>query len=76
MNASTSFRDVVRVGAAAVSLAQAPAPLARASCGVALALRVQSLPDGRHCLVNTATGELLSPCASPAVGERTRAFFS
>jgi len=46
------------------------------SSGTGLQLAVRPSTDGLTYLINALNGELVSPCASPAIAERTKAFFA
>lgn len=44
--------------------------------GVSRAMHLRPSLNGNTDLVDAATGELVSPCSSPEVAERTKAFFA
>lgn len=44
--------------------------------GVSKAMHVRPSTNGNTDLVDAETGLIVSPCASPAIAERTKAFFA
>lgn len=63
-------------GLATAAMAREEAHLPNRGNGASLAMHLRPSMNGNTDLVNAETGEVVSPCASAAIAETTRAFFA
>lgn len=64
------------ISSAAMARETTPRVSTMRGAGVQIPLEVRTKADGSTHLVNSETGAFVGICASPAIGERTKAFFS